>query len=63
MPGLSWNKLKPHDRVRLAIDMTDVVTRICADGVKAAHPRITEEKLIALLRRRFLFGRKLLPEE
>ena len=49
--------------MRLAINMTDVVIRICADGVKAAHPGITEDELIALLRHRFLFGRKLLLEE
>lgn len=60
---MSSNKLKPQDRVRLAVSMTNVVTRICADGVKEAHPKITEEELISLLRRRFSFGRRPSHEE
>lgn len=55
--------LKPEDRVRLAVNMVDVVTRICADGVRDANPTISEEELISVLRRRFLLGRRLHREE
>lgn len=54
---------KPEDKVKIAVSMVDVVTRICAEGVKATDPTITEEKLISLLRRRFLFGRDRSREE
>ena len=60
---LSWARLKPEDRVRVAIEMTNVVTQICADGVKETHPKITDEELISLLRRRFSFGRRPYSEE
>lgn len=55
--------LKPEDRVRLAASMKDVVTRICADGVRDANPSIKEDELISVLRRRFLLGRRLYREE
>jgi len=45
------------------VSMTNVVTRICADGLREANPMITEEELISILRRRFLFGRRLSHEE
>lgn len=38
--------------------MVDVVTQICADGVRETNPAITEEELIFVLRHRFMFGRK-----
>jgi hypothetical protein len=43
--------------------MTDVVTRICADGIRKSHPRISERELISILRRRFFFGRARQPDE
>lgn len=55
--------LKPEDRVRLTVSMVDVVTRICADGVRETDPTITEEELISVLRRRFLLGRTVHQEE
>ena len=55
--------MKPEDKVRLTVNMVDVVTRICADGVRAANPSINEEELISALRRRFLLGRRLHREE
>ncbi|MGB9022573.1 MAG: hypothetical protein WCC94_03960 [Candidatus Bathyarchaeia archaeon] len=61
--GLSWETLRPEDRVRLSIEMTNVVVQICADGIRETHPEITEEQLISLLRRRFSFGRRPSPEE
>ena len=57
---LSWSELKPEERVALAVDMTNVVTSVCADGIREMHPGIAERQLIFLLRRRFSFGRTVL---
>jgi hypothetical protein len=55
--------LKPDEKVRACVGMTDVVTRICADGVRKSHPNISERELISILRRRFSFGRAKRPDE
>jgi len=46
-------RLKPEEKVAIAIDMTDACIRICADGIKAQNPGINEEELIEKLRERF----------
>jgi hypothetical protein len=43
--------------------MTDMVTRICADGIRKRHPRISERELISILRRRFSFVWARQPDE
>jgi hypothetical protein len=55
--------LKPEEKVRICVEMTDVVTRICADGIRKSHPRISERELISVLRRRFSFGRATQSDE
>ena len=45
-------RLKPEEKVAIAIDMTDTCIRICADGIKAQNPGISEEELIEKLRER-----------
>jgi hypothetical protein len=55
--------LTPDEKVRACVGMTDVVTRICADGVRKSHPSISERELISILRRRFSFGRAKRPDE
>lgn len=45
-------RLKPKEKVAIAIDMTDACVRICADGVRAQNPGISEEELIGKLRER-----------
>jgi len=52
-------KLKPEERVNLAINMSDVCIRVCAEGVKAQYPNISEEKLIELVRERLMFEKNL----
>lgn len=42
----------PEEKTRLAIEMTEAVTAICADGIRANNPDITEEEVITELRRR-----------
>ena len=55
---MAWSRLKPEERVRVAVSMVDVVTRISADSERERNPGITEDTLISLLRRRFQFGRE-----
>ena len=45
--------MKPEEKVAIAIDMTDACIRICADGIKAQNPGISEEELVEKLRERF----------
>ena len=45
-------RLKPEEKIAIAIDMTDACVRICADGIKAQNPGISEEELIEKLRER-----------
>ena len=53
-------RLKLERRVNLAIDMSDVCVRVCADGVRDQNPGISEEELIERVRERLMFdkGRK-----
>jgi hypothetical protein len=51
-------RLKPEDRVNLAVGMSDVCIRVCADGVRDQNPGISEEELIERVRERLMFGKK-----
>ncbi|MDH7564702.1 MAG: hypothetical protein QHH24_07515 [Candidatus Bathyarchaeota archaeon] len=51
-------KLKPEEKVDLAVGMSDFVIRVCADGVRAQYPGISEEELIERVRERLQFGRR-----
>lgn len=37
----------------MAIDMTDVAVSVCAEGIRAQFPGITDDELIEKLRERF----------
>lgn len=52
------SKLKPEEKVNIAIGMTDACTRVCADAVKDLHPNIKEEELIELVRERISYGKR-----
>jgi hypothetical protein len=57
-------RLKPNEKVALAIDMTDACIRICADGIRNQNPRISEKELVEKLRERLEWSkRKQRPEE
>lgn len=58
MSGLNWRKLKPEEKVNLAISMSDVCVRVCADGVRDQNPGISEEELIERVRERLMFGER-----
>ena len=47
-------KLKPEEKVNLAINMTDTVVQICAEGVKSKNPNISEKELIEKVRERMM---------
>jgi hypothetical protein len=38
-------RLKPDEKVVIALDMTDACLQICADGIRAQKPGISEEKM------------------
>lgn len=50
---LDWRRLKPEEKVNMAIDMTDVAVSVCAEGIRAQFPGITDDELIEKLRERF----------
>ena len=45
-------RLKPEEKVTMAIEMTDLCVNVCAAGIKAQHPSISEAELIEKLRER-----------
>jgi hypothetical protein len=51
-------RLKPEEKLAIAMDMTDACVRICAEGIKVQHPDISEEELIAKLRERFEWSKR-----
>ena len=52
MISLDVSELSPEKKIRLTIEMTDAVTSICADGIRANNPEITDVELIKEIRRR-----------
>ena len=60
MVWVSVRRLRPEERVNLAVGMSDVCVRVCADGVRDQNPGISEEELIERVRERLMFdkGRK-----
>jgi len=55
---LPKNRLTPSEKVNMAISMTDLGVRVCADGVRGQNPGITDEELIERLRERFMFAKR-----
>jgi len=50
---MASGRLKPEERVSVAVGMVDVVTQVSAENEKMRHPGITQDELIRILRRRF----------
>jgi hypothetical protein len=50
--------LKPEEKVAIAIDMTDACVRICATGIRAQCPDITEAELNEKLRKRLAWSKR-----
>ncbi len=55
--SLSLDKMKPEEKVKCAINMTDTCVRICVDGIKDQNPKITEDELLERVSERVRFGR------
>ena len=55
---MSQGELKPEEKVNLAIGMTDVCVRVCADGIRDLNPDIREEELMERVRERIGFGKR-----
>jgi len=53
-----FGRLKPEERVNLAIGMSDVCIRVCADGVRDQNPGISEEELVERVRERLMFDKR-----
>ena len=56
--GLSLGDLEPEEKVSLAIGMTDVCVRVCADAIRDQYPTIEEEEMVEQIRERILYSRK-----
>lgn len=50
-----WSKVSGNKKVEMCIEMTDFVLEVCAAGIRACKPNISEEKLIEELRKRINF--------
>jgi len=57
--SLKLEKLRPEEKVNLSINMVDVVTRICAEGIKAQNKNISERELLEKLRERLRYSKNL----
>jgi len=55
---LSLGALKPEEKVNLAIGMSDVCVRVCADAVRDCYPTIKEEELLERVRERISYGKR-----
>jgi hypothetical protein len=51
-------RLKPDEKVAVALDMTDACVRVCADGIRAQYPDINEEELLVKLRERLEWSKR-----
>lgn len=58
MERLSLDGLKPEKKVNLAIGMSDVCVRVCADAVRDRYPTIKEEELLERVRERMSYGKR-----
>jgi hypothetical protein len=51
-------RLSPEVKVALALDLSEGCVRVCADGIRARSPGISEEELVARLRERLLWSKR-----
>jgi len=55
---LPKNRLTRSEKVDMAISMTDLCVRVCADGIRDRNPNIGEEELVEQIRERFRFAKR-----
>lgn len=51
-------RLKPEEKVNMAIEMTEAMVRVCLDGIKGRNPSMTEEELTKELRERLEWAKQ-----
>ena len=51
-------RLSPEVKVTLALDLSDGCVHVCADGIRARCPGISDEELLVRLRERLLWGKR-----
>ncbi len=56
-------RLPPEEKVAICMDMTTACVRICAEGIKAQNPQISQEELIAKLRERLQWAKEYRRQE
>ena len=56
--GEQLGRLKPEEKVAIAIDMTDACLRVCASGIRERNPDIGDEELRIRLRERLEWSKR-----
>lgn len=56
---MDLRRLRPEDRVNMAIEMTDVCVSVCAEGIRTEHPGIGEKELLEKLRERLEYAKRM----
>lgn len=51
-------RLKPEEKVNMAIEMTEVCVRVCVEGIRAQFPGISDKELMEKLRERFEWSKR-----
>jgi sulfur relay (sulfurtransferase) complex TusBCD TusD component (DsrE family) len=54
---LPLNKLKPEEKVKLSIDMTDACVSVCADAIKDRGV-VKEEDVMEQVRERVMYNKR-----
>lgn len=51
-------RLPPEVKVNMAMDMTESMVRVCAEGIRVQNPNITEKELMEKLRERLEWSKR-----
>jgi hypothetical protein len=51
-------RLPSEVKVNMAMDMTESMVRVCAEGIRAQYPDITEKELMEKLRERLEWSKR-----
>ena len=54
----AFKRMRPVDRVRLAVEMSSVVSAITLQSILDRNPGISKRRLIAEARKRLMLGRR-----
>lgn len=55
---MSVGVLNPEEKVNIAIELSDVCVRVCAEGIRAEFPGIGDEELLERLRERIAWAKR-----